>query len=130
MKFIPRPEIIGFTNGIALLIASTQVKDFLGLRTGQVPSSFVPRVKVLIANIGTLNWQAVAVAGSTLAIILLWPRLNRRIPGSILAVLCCTAASLFMHLRVETIGSRFGGIPQGLPPFQSCDRWLRPSSTN
>jgi SulP family sulfate permease len=117
VKFIPRPVIIGFTNGIALLIASTQIKDFLGLKTGSVPSGFLPRMGVLAENIGTLQLQAVAVAGSTLAIILLWPRLNRRIPGSILAVLGCTAASVFLHLRVETIGSRFGGIPQGLPPF-------------
>lgn len=117
VKFIPRPVIIGFTNGIALLIASTQIKDFLGLRTGPVPSSFLPRMSVLMANIATVQWQAVGVAGSTLAIILLWPRLSRRIPGSILAVLCCTAASLSLHLRVETIGSRFGGIPRGLPPF-------------
>jgi SulP family sulfate permease len=117
VKFIPRPVIIGFTNGIALLIASTQVKDFLGLRTGPVPSSFLPRMQVLVANIGTMQWQTVAIAISTLAVILLWPRLNRRIPGSILAVLGCTAASVVLHLRVETIGSRFGGIPQGLPPF-------------
>jgi SulP family sulfate permease len=117
VKFIPRPVIIGFTNGIALLIASTQVKDFLGLRTGPVPSSFLPRMKVLVVNIRTVQWQAVAVAGATLAIILVWPRLNRRIPGSILAVLSCTAISVFLDLRVETIGSRFGGIPQGLPPF-------------
>lgn len=117
VKFIPRPVIIGFTNGIALLIASTQIKDFLGLRTGLVPSNFLPRMKVLAANIGTVQWQAVAVAGATLAIILLWPRVTRRIPGSIVAVLSCTAASMFFHSRVETIGSRFGGIPQGLPPF-------------
>lgn len=117
VRFIPRPVIIGFTNGIALLIASTQIKDFLGLRTGTVPSNFLSRMKVLVASIGTLQWQAVAVAGSTLAFILLWPRLNRRIPGSILAVFGCTAVSVLLHLRVETIGSRFGGIPQGLPPL-------------
>jgi SulP family sulfate permease len=117
VKFIPRPVIIGFTNGIALLIASTQIKDFLGLRTGTVPSSFLPRMKVLAANIGTVQWQAVAIAGASLAIILLWPRVSGRIPGSILAVLTCTVISVYLHLPVETIGSRFGGIPQGLPPF-------------
>src|SRR5579859_7719244 len=100
VKFIPRPVIIGFTNGIALLIASTQIKDFLGLRTGPVPSSFLPRLKVLLVSIGTVQWQAVVVAGATLAIILLWPRLNRRIPGSILAVLSCTAAAVFLHLKI------------------------------
>src|SRR6202007_2690550 len=105
VKFIPRPVIIGFTNGIALLIASTQVKDFLGLRTGPVPSSFLPRMKWLTANIGTVQWQTVAVAISALAVILVWPRLNRRIPGSILAVLGCTSACVFLHLRVETLGA-------------------------
>ena len=115
VKFIPRPVIIGFTNGIALLIASTQIKDFVGLRTGTVPSSFLPRMKVLAENIGTIHWQTIAIGGATLVIILFWPRINRRIPGSILAVLACTAASAFLHLHVETIGSRFGGIPQGFP---------------
>jgi len=117
VKFIPRPVIIGFTNGIALLIASTQIKDFLGLRTGPVPSSFLPRMKVLAESIGTVQWHTVAIAGSTLVIILLWPRINRRIPGSILAVLTCTAAAALLHLHVETIGTKFGGLPQGLPPF-------------
>jgi SulP family sulfate permease len=117
VKFIPRPVIIGFTNGIALLIASTQIKDFLGLRTGAVPSSFLPRMKTLAENVWTLQWPTVAVACATLAIILLWPRVNRRFPGSILAVLGCTAFSALLHLHVDTIGSRFGGIPRGFPPF-------------
>ena len=117
VKFIPRPVIIGFTNGIALLIASTQIKDFLGLRTGIVPSSFIPRMKLLIQNIATVEWRTVAVATATLAIILLWPRVNQRIPASILAVLSCTTVAALLHLHVETIGTKFGGIPQGLPPF-------------
>lgn len=117
VKFIPRPVIIGFTNGIALLIASTQIKDFLGLRTGTVPSSFLPRMKLLIENLRTVEWQTVAVGAATLTIILLWPRVNRRIPGSILAVLSCTAVAALLHLHVQTIGTKFGGIPQGLPPF-------------
>lgn len=117
VKFIPRPVIIGFTNGIALLIASTQIKDFLGLRTGPVPGSFLPRMKVLIEHIGSANLPTVAVACATLVIILFWPRFNRRIPGSIVAVLSCTAVAALLHLHVETIGTRFGGIPQGFPPF-------------
>ena len=117
VKFIPRPVIIGFTNGIALLIASTQIKDFLGLKTGTVPSSFLPRMKMLIENIGTVEWRTVAIATATLAVILLWPRVNQRIPGSILAVLSCTAVGALLHLHVETIGTKFGGIPQGFPPF-------------
>ena len=117
VKFIPRPVIIGFTNGIALLIASTQIRDFLGLRTGPVPSSFLPRMKVLAEKIGTVQWTTVAVACATLTIILLWPRINRRFPGSIVAVLGCTAASAILHLHVDTIGTRFGGIPKGFPRF-------------
>ncbi|HEX4006995.1 MAG TPA: SulP family inorganic anion transporter [Acidobacteriaceae bacterium] len=117
VKFIPRPVIIGFTNGIALLIASTQIRDFLGLRTGPVPSGFLPRMRVLAMHLGTLNGSAVAMACLTLAIILLWPRINRRVPGSILAVLLCTVAALLLHLHIETIGTRFGGIPRGFPPL-------------
>ena len=117
VKFIPRPVIIGFTNGIALLIASTQIKDFLGLKTGPVPSRFLPRMKVLLESIGTVQWQTAAIAAATLAIILLWPRVNRRIPGSILAVVSCTAAAVLLKLPVETIATKFGGLPQGLPPL-------------
>ena len=117
VKFIPRPVIIGFTNGIALLIASTQIKDFLGLKTGSVPSSFLPRMRLLAESIGTVDWQTVAIAVATLGIILLWPRVSKRVPGSILAVLGCTAVAALMHLRVETIGTKFGGLPQGWPPF-------------
>lgn len=117
VKFIPRPVIIGFTIGIAVLIASTQIKDFLGLKAGSVPSSFLPRMKILAESIGTLQWQTAMVACATLAIILLWPRFNRRIPGSILAVLVCTVIAALLHLPVETIGTKFGGLPQGWPPL-------------
>ncbi|HEX6545530.1 MAG TPA: SulP family inorganic anion transporter, partial [Bryobacteraceae bacterium] len=117
VKFIPRPVTIGFTNGIALLIASTQIKDFLGLKTGEVPSAFVPRMTVLIRHLDTINWQAVAISGATLAIIILLPRVTKRVPGSIVAMLACTALAALLHLSVETIGTKFGGIPLGLPKF-------------
>ena len=117
VKYIPRPVTIGFTNGIALLIASTQIKDFLGLTTPPVPSEFLPRIEMLLRYAGTLRWQSVAVAAASLAIILFWPRVTRRVPGSIVALVITTAAAALFHLPVETIGSRFGGIPQGLPHF-------------
>jgi SulP family sulfate permease len=117
VKFIPRPVIIGFTNGIALLIASTQVKDFLGLETPTVPSEFLRRMQVLITHLGTIRWQTATVACVSLAIILLWPRWNKRIPGSIVALFLVTMAVPLLHLPLETVGSRFGGIPQGFPPF-------------
>jgi SulP family sulfate permease len=115
VKFIPRPVTIGFTNGIALLIASTQIKDFLGLKTGDVPSAFVPRMAVLIRNIGTVSWHAVAISAATLAIIILLPRVTKRIPGSILAMLGCTLVVALWGLPLETIGTKFGGIPAGFP---------------
>jgi sulfate permease, SulP family len=117
VKFIPRPVTIGFTNGIALLIASTQIKDFLGLRTPPVPSAFLPRISVLIAHVDSVNWLAVSVSAATLAVIILLPRLTRRIPGSIVALLGCTALVAASGLPVETIGTKFGGIPTGFPAF-------------
>jgi len=117
VKYIPRPVTIGFTNGIALLIASTQIKDFLGLKTPPVPSDFLARIRMLSHYIATLQWQTVALAATSLAIILLWPRLTKRVPGSIIALLLATIASAFFHLPVETIGTKFGGIPQGFPHF-------------
>jgi sulfate permease, SulP family len=117
VKFIPRPVTIGFTNGIALLIASTQIKDFLGLATPPVPSEFLPRIKMLLHYAGTTRWQTVAVAATSLAIILLWPRITKRLPGTIVALLLSTAVVAVFHLPIETIGSKFGGIPQGFPHF-------------
>jgi sulfate permease, SulP family len=117
VRYIPRPVTIGFTNGIALLIASTQIKDFLGLKTPTVPSEFLERIQMLLHYVGTIRWQTVAVAAVSLAIILLWPRLIQRIPGSIVALLLATAVTAGFHLPIETIGSKFGGIPQGFPHF-------------
>ncbi len=117
VKYIPRPVTIGFTNGIALLIASTQIKDFLGLTTPAVPSEFLGRMKMLVEYAGTVRWQTVAVAGASLAIILLWPRVTKRVPGSIVALLLSTVAVAVFGLPIETIGSKFGGIPQGFPHF-------------
>jgi SulP family sulfate permease len=117
VKYIPRPVTIGFTNGIALLIASTQIKDFLGLKTGDVPSAFLPRMSVLLEHLGTIHLPTVGVAAASLAIILVLPRLTKRIPGSIVAMLAATALVAAMGLPVATIGSKFGGIPTGLPGF-------------
>src|SRR5271163_3161978 len=117
VKYIPRPVTIGFTNGIALLIASTQIKDFLGLKTPPVPSEFLERIRMLLHYAGTTRWQTVAVAATSLAIILVWPRLTKRVPGSIIALLLSTAVVAGFHFPIETIGSKFGGIPKGFPHF-------------
>ena len=121
VKYIPRPVIIGFTNGIALLIASTQIKDFFGLTTPPLPGDFIARINMLLRDAGTLQWQTVGVASASLAVILFWPRLTRRVPGSIVALALSTAAVAIFHLPVETIGSKFGGIPRGFPHFALPD---------
>jgi len=115
VKFIPRPVTIGFTNGIALLIASTQIKDFLGLRTGPVPGEFIGRMEVLGHALPTAHLPTITVAGLSLAVILLWPRITKRVPGSIVALLLGTVLVALFQIPVETIGSKFGGIPTGLP---------------
>ena len=117
VKFIPRPVTIGFTNGIALLIASTQIKDFLGLTTPPVPSEFLGRMEVIAKDIGTTHLPTLLVGSVSLAVILLVPRLTKKIPGSIVALLLGTVSVALLHLPIATIGSKFGGIPQGLPPF-------------
>jgi sulfate permease, SulP family len=117
VKFIPRPVVLGFTNGIALLIASTQIKDFFGLRIGDVPSEFLARMSLLLRSLGALDPVALALAVGSLALVLFVPRYLPRVPGSIVALVAGTAAVAALHLPVETIGSRFGGIPAGLPPI-------------
>src|SRR6202023_3606283 len=115
VKFIPRPVVLGFTNGIALLIASTQVKDFFGLQVDKVPSEFLPRMKVLTAQFHPISPEATLLACSALAIIILATRFTPRIPGYIIALLAGTIVVAALHLPLETIGTRFGGIPSGLP---------------
>jgi len=115
VKFIPRPITIGFTNGIAILIASTQIKDFLGLQVGAVPSEFLARIRVLAANISKVDWPTAALAIASLAVILLVPRITRRVPGSIVALALATVCTAVFALPVATIGSAFGGVPTGLP---------------
>jgi SulP family sulfate permease len=115
IRYIPRPVTIGFTNGIAVLIASTQIKDFLGLTTGQVPGNFLPRMRLVSASLPSVNWLAVAVGAGSLAVILFLPRVIKRIPGSIVALVLATLLVFVFKLPLETIGSKFGGIPTGLP---------------
>ena len=115
VKYIPRPVTIGFTNGIAILIASTQVKDFLGLETGAIPSEFILRMRVLVNSLNSVHWPALLIAISSLLIILILPRFTKRLPGTIVALVLATLAVAVFGLPVETIGSKFGGIPIGLP---------------
>jgi sulfate permease, SulP family len=115
VRFIPRPVVIGFTNGIALIIASTQIKDFFGLQPGQVPGEFLDRMEALIGSAHTVSVETTLVAAAALALILVWPRLVPRVPGYIVALVGATVVVALAGIPVDTIGSRFGGIPPGLP---------------
>jgi sulfate permease, SulP family len=116
IKYIPYPVTMGFTSGIAVLIFTTQIKDLFGLKVDKVPSEFVEKMRVLFEHFGTLQWSTVTLAAASFAIIKLWPKnWQRRVPGSIVALFAGTAVVALFQIPVETIGSRFGGIPQGLP---------------
>ena len=134
VRYVPVPIIIGFTNGIAALIALSQVKDLLGLVTPRLPGDFFALIGVLWAHLNTLSLPALGVGLASLAIVVLWPksyamptaptgltgqikRFSAHLPGTVVALVVATLAVLWLHLPVETIGSRFGGIPQALPSF-------------
>jgi len=114
IKFIPYPLITGFTSGIALIIFSSEVKDFLGLKMGAVPADFLDKWVSYTQNFKTLDIYTILIGASTIAIIILWPKITHKIPGSLVAILLTTAAMQLMHLPIETIGSKFGKIPSSL----------------
>jgi sulfate permease, SulP family len=115
VKFIPRPVIVGFTNGIAVIIASTQIKDFFGLKIDHVPGEFWARLETLARNFGTISFTETMLGIWALVVILFCARHLRKVPGYIVALLVGTLLVWALKLPVETIGTRFGGIPAGLP---------------
>ncbi len=131
IRFIPIAVVIGFTNGIAVLIMLSQVRDFLGLELASMPASFFAMLEALGGALHTLNPAALALALGTLALLIAWQRAAPRlgpdklpfsgklsvVPGTIVALAAATGASLLLDLPVETIGSKFGGIPAALPAF-------------
>lgn len=115
VKFIPRPVVVGFTNGIAVIIASTQIKDFFGLKINKVPGEFASRILTYAHNFSSLSLLETTLAVSALVLIILFMIFVKRVPGYIVALFAGTAAVVIFKLPVETIGTRFGGIPSGLP---------------
>ena len=116
VKFIPRSVVIGFTNGIALVIASTQLKDFFGITVpGTVPGEFAGRIATLAQHADTASPAATGLGVGVVLLIVVWNRVLPRVPGYIVALVAGTIAVALGGLHVETIGSRFGGIPSGLP---------------
>jgi SulP family sulfate permease len=136
IRFIPHPVITGFTSGIAVIIASGEIKDALGLRMGAVPAEFIERFQQYAQHFGTINWAATAICIGTVAIIMLWPRVSRRIPGTLVALLAATVVARLAHLDMETIGSRFGALAAQLPhpvvphvSYADAMRLVRPAFT-
>jgi len=115
IKFIPHPLIVGFTTGIAVIIFSSQVKDFFGLSMGAVPADFIDKWNVYFSHFLSVNLYAIIISVATVLIIILSPKITRVVPGSLTAILLATVAVQVFHLPVETIGSRFGSIPSSLP---------------
>ena len=115
VKYLPRPVVIGFTNGIAVLIASTQIRDFLGLHIERVPSEFVARMTVLGQNLGSASPAAAAFGIGALALMIALRKFAPKIPGAIVALVLGTVVARLFDVHLDTIGSRFGGIPSGLP---------------
>src|SRR5579864_2086312 len=115
VKYIPRPVVVGFTNGIAVIIASTQIKDFFGLKVEKVPGEFLARIEILARNFRTFSPLETGLGVLALILILACMRYVKRVPGYIVALFAGTALVVLLKLPVETIGTRFGGIPSGFP---------------
>lgn len=118
VKYIPRPVVVGFTNGIALVIASTQLKDFFGLKIEHVPGNFLGRMEAVVQNFRTISFEETGLAVVALVLILVFRKYVPKVPGYIVALFVGTALVRIFHLPVETIGTRFGGIPAGLPALK------------
>ena len=131
IRFVPVAVVIGFTNGIAVLVALSQLRDVLGLTVISLPADFFGMLAALFAARSTVNWQALAIALVCLTVIIAWqfwlPKLARKtpwlrrltvIPGSVVVLVLATVVVASLELQVDTIGSRFGGIPSSLPGMQ------------
>jgi len=115
IKFIPYPVVVGFTSGIALLIFSTQVKDFFGLQITKVPAEFHEKWLAYFQTFSTVNFNVLGISSLALLIMIFWPKVTHRIPGSLIAIILTTIIVQYFKLPVDTIGSRFGEIPSNLP---------------
>jgi len=115
LKFIPYPLTVGFTSGIALIIFTSQIKDFFGLHIHNLPADFIEKWIVYTQNFWTFDLNSLLVGLGSLLLIIFWPRISHRIPGPLVALLLATIVVQVFHIPVETIGSRFGRVPHSLP---------------
>ena len=136
IKFIPYPVVTGFTAGIAVIIFSNEIKDFLGLKMGNVPADLMDKWVAYWDSRKTVNGTTMLVALLTLAILIVWPKISRLVPGPFVAMVAATLVVQIFHLPVETIASRFGGVPSTLPaphwptiPWNHMRDYISPSLT-
>ena len=119
IKFIPYTIITGFTAGIAVTIASGQIGDFFGLTLKELPSDFIGRIQVYAGNFSAVNFYSLAIAVISLAVIFLWPKITKKIPGSLIVILLASIVNIILERTLgwhtETIGSRYDSIPSSLP---------------
>jgi len=115
IQYIPYPVTVGFTGGIAVIIAVSQVRDFLGLQIDQLPAEFIHKIAAYADNIGSSNPWAIALGLITIIVIRLWPKVSMKVPGPVVALIVTTVAVQVFNIPVETIGSRFGAVPSSLP---------------
>ncbi len=118
IKYIPYTITTGFTCGIAVTLFVGQVKDFLGLSMESVPSEFLPKIIAYVKHLETINWAATIVGIAALVIMLVWPRITDKIPGSLIAIIVTTVVVYFADLPVNTIGSVYGELSSAFPTFQ------------
>jgi SulP family sulfate permease len=117
LKYLPYPLIIGFTTGIAVIIAVTQIPAFLGITLEKFPGEFIGKLEAIGTHLDLIDPLSAALGLLALLIMIIWPRVTRRVPGSLIAILVTTLLVTLLKLPVETIGSRFGGVPNHLPAF-------------
>jgi SulP family sulfate permease len=136
IKFIPYPVITGFTSGIAVIIFSGQIKDFLGLRMGAVPAQFIEKWMSYAERVSAIDWTTAGVATGTMILLLVWPRISRIVPAPFVAMMAATIVVQVFDLHVATIGSRFGAVPSALPkpqlphiPWENMRELIPPSIT-
>lgn len=116
IKYIPYPVTVGFTAGIALIIFTSQIRDLFGLRvTLAMPAEFIEKIQYYAEHIGTLNLYAILFGLATIVIIVYFPRITKKVPGSFIAIIVTTILVKMLNIPIETIGSRFGGVPNSLP---------------
>lgn len=115
IRFVPYPLTVGFTSGIAVLIFTSQIKDFLGLQTGELPADFIGKIAALSQNLDSVNWGAVGLGVMSVLVTIFWSRITTKIPGSLIALILSVALVPLFGLDVETIGSKFGEIKGSIP---------------